>query len=234
MTFRTFCDILNSKRYYKKGEFFMTNKSSTNYFDEILQTSKPSRKQVALYLDDTKVEQIDMVAKQFSSISDAKSFSRNTLIETAIDKFLIESKDYLLNTYNIDVDQLIDKSHLEKFDTVIFSAHDDQIFRDAFFGEGGTLWWPDCNINSDRAKHIKYIAIYRGVPTSAITHYAKVKMDGFKTENGKKNFYLECSPIELPHKITIGSKPSCFFNGAKYTTLESLLNATKADELTFG
>ena len=216
----------------------MSSKNNTDYFDDMLQNSKSTKKQVALYLDEAKIEQIDMVAKQFSALSDAKSFSRNTLLETAIDKFLSESKDYLRNTYNIDIDQLIENSHLEKlekFDTVIFNAQDNQKFRDAFFGEGGVFCWPDCKISADRAKHIKFIAIYRGAPTSAITHYAKVKPDGFKIENGKKNFYLEGLPIELPNKITLGKKEPCFFHGGvKYTTLESLLNATKADELTFG
>ena len=62
-----------------------------NYFDILLKNSKSPKKQIAVYLDDAKIERIDMVTKQFSSISDSKSFSRNTLIEEAIDKFLTDS-----------------------------------------------------------------------------------------------------------------------------------------------
>ena len=54
--------------------------NNMNYFDILLKNSKAPKKQIAVYLDDTKIERIDMVTKQFSSISDSKSFSRNTLI----------------------------------------------------------------------------------------------------------------------------------------------------------
>lgn len=46
--------------------------------------------------------------------------------------------------------------------------------------------------------------------------------------------YFDGTAIELPHKIKLGNKDSCFFVGTKYTSLESLLNATKADEIVFG
>ena len=45
-----------------------------NYFDILLKNSKSPKKQIAVYLDDAKIERIDMVTKQFSSISDSKSF----------------------------------------------------------------------------------------------------------------------------------------------------------------
>ena len=38
---------------------------------------------------------MDMIMKIFSSISDSKSFSRNTLIEEAINKFINESEKFL-------------------------------------------------------------------------------------------------------------------------------------------
>ena len=77
-----------------------------NYFNNLLKSSKATKKQVALYLDESKVERIDMITKIFSSLSDSKNFSRNSLIEEAIDKFLEESEKFLHDEHGINVDAL--------------------------------------------------------------------------------------------------------------------------------
>ena len=77
----------------------MENQNS--YFSKLLKSGKTVKKQVALYLDEAKIERIDMIVKQFSTISDARSFSRNTLIEEAIDKFLEESEKFLLEAIEV-------------------------------------------------------------------------------------------------------------------------------------
>ena len=66
----------------------MSEHGNVPYFDKLLRSSKANKKQVAVYLDDATVERLDMVAKLFSSLSDSKSFSRNSLIEMAAEKFL--------------------------------------------------------------------------------------------------------------------------------------------------
>ena len=81
---------------------------------------------------------------------------------------------------------------------------------------------------------LKYIAIYRGAPVSAITHYAKIKEITYSKEKKCNVCYFEGAPIKLPHDIVLGSKSGCFFRGAKYTSIESLLNATTADDIIFG
>ena len=140
-----------------------------NYFDILLKNSKSPKKQIAVYLDDAKIERIDMVTKQFSSISDSKSFSRNTLIEEAIDKFLTDSIQYLKEAHGIDVDAAIEEENLERFDTVIFSSKE-RGFEETFLGESETPCWYPCRISPVREHRVKYIAIYRGLPVSAITH----------------------------------------------------------------
>lgn len=204
-----------------------------NYFKDLLKNSKTSKKQVAVYLDDAKLERIDMITKIFSSISDSKSFARNTLIEEAIDKYVAESEKFLLEEHGIDVSVLIEDARSAKYDTVILSATG-RGFEETFLGENEPMCWRPCKISDEREPHLKYIAIYRGQPVSAITHYAKVKEFQYNEERECKVCYFEGEPIELPHKIPLGTKDSCFFIGAKYTTLESLLNAAKADELSFG
>lgn len=210
----------------------MENSFDMRYFDNLLKNSKASKKQIALYLNDITIERIDMVIKLFSSISDSKSFSRSTLIETAIDKFLSEAGQYLQEEQGVDLDALIEEERLNKFDTVIFSS-EGRGFEETFLGESEPSCWYPCRVSADRMQNLKYIAIYRGRPTSAITHYAKIKEFKYDPERNCKVCYFDGSPIELPNKIILGNKDTCYFVGTKYTTFESLLNATRADELLF-
>ena len=211
----------------------MGSEFTSNYFDNLLKNSKSSKKQVAVYLDDAKVERIDMITKIFSTISDSKSFSRNTLIEEAIDKFLFESEKFLMDSQGIDVQAQIEEARAAKYDTVVFSSKGGG-FEETFLGESEPACWYPCRVSESREHSLKYIAIYRGAPISAITHYAKIKEFKYDQTKNCKVCYFDGEPIELPNKIALGSKESCFFLGTKYTSLENLLNATKADELTFG
>jgi len=62
----------------------------------------------------------------------------------------------------------------------------------------------------------------------------KIKEFKYDSEKKCKVCYFDGDPIELPTKIRLGNKDSCFFIGTKYTSLESLLNASQADEVAFG
>lgn len=210
----------------------MENKFDTRYFDDLLKKNRASKKQVALYLGDDTIEYIDMIIKIFSSISDSKSFSRSSLIEQAIEKFLSESEEYLLKEKDIDVKRLLEEERASKFDTVILSSTE-RGFEETFLGEKESPCWYPCRISDEREQGLHYIAIYRGQPISAITHYAKIKEFKYDPDRGHKVCYFDGSPIELPNKIILGSKDACYFIGAKYTSLKSLLNATRAEELTF-
>lgn len=204
-----------------------------NYFNKLLETGRASRKQIALYLEESTIERIDLTMKIFSSISDSKSFSRNTLIEEAIDKFLEESKEFLLTEHGINVDEMLEEARSERYDTVIFSALD-RGFERVFLGEDEPACWYPCKVSERREHNLKYIAIYRGAPVSAITHYAKIKEFAEDEEKNCKVCYFDGPAIELPNKIRLGGRDPIFFRGTKYTSLQSLLNATKADEVTFG
>lgn len=206
---------------------------TNTYFNNLLKNTKTAKKQIAMYLDESKVERIDMIIKIFSSISDSKSFSRNTLIEEAIDKFLDESEKFLMDEYGIHVDAMLEEARSEKYDTVIFSSSG-RGFEETFLGENEEACWYPCKVSENREQNLKYIAIYRGRPVSAITHYAKIKEFQYDPNKQCKVCYFDGSPIELPNKIKLGNKDGCFFVGTKYTSLESLLNATKADDVVFG
>jgi len=202
-------------------------------FKNLLKNNKASKRQVAVYLDDAKIERIDMIIKLFSSISDSKSFARNNLIEGAIDKYIEEASVFLFNEHGIDLDAVIDEARFEKYDTVILSSNG-KGFEETFLGELEDMCWYPCRISNEREQNLKFIAIHRGQPISAITHYAIIKEFKYIPEKECKVCYFDSDPIQLPNKITLGNKDSCFFIGAKYTKLENLLNAVTADEIDFG
>ena len=186
-----------------------------------------------MYLDDSTLERIDMTIRLFSVVSDARSFSRNTLIEEAINRFLEESEEYLKEEIGMSVSEELEEVKNRKNDTVIFSSSG-RGFEDTFMGDSEASCWYPCGCSEEKIPNLKYIAVYRGYPISAITHYAKIKE--FKHSEEKKCMvcYFDGDPIELPNKVELGSKPGCFFRGPKYTSIESLLNASNADEITFG
>ena len=206
---------------------------NNSYFNKLLKNSKTAKKQIALYLDEAKIERIDMTIRVFSSISDTRSFSRNTLIEEALDKFLDESARFLKEEHGIDVDQLLEEVRAEKYDTVILSSRG-RGFEETFMGEKESPCWYPCNIRDSREPNLKFIAIYRGKPVSSITHYAKIKEFRYDEEKKCKVCYFDGPAIALPEKVTLGTKDNCFFIGPKYTSIDSLLNAKRADEIEFG
>ncbi len=210
----------------------MAKANNTSYFDELLKGSKTSKKQVAVYLDDTVLERIDMVIKVFYSIGD-KTFTRSTLIETAIEKFLQDSEEYLFEKHEIDISAEIKKSRPKTFDTVVLSATG-RGFEEVFLGENESPCWYPCRISEAREMELKYIAIYRGQPISAITHYAKI--DHFEYDEARKCkvCYFDGGAIALPNAVKLGNRGGYYFKGAKYTSLESLINATQTDDVIFG
>lgn len=219
---------INRKRCYMTERVY--NKS---YFNRLLK-SKTTKKQIAVYLDDETVQKIDMINKVFSSLSDSKSFSRNALIEEAIEKYIEESENFLHENQNLDISAMIEeeKARTANYDTVILSTNY-QGFKDTFLGEREANCWYPCRISESRMVNLKYIALYCGYPISGISHYAEIDRFEYDEQRQCRVCYFKGSPKELPHKIDLGTKDSCFFIGAKYTTLSDLMNETKADKLEF-
>lgn len=217
----------------------MNNGANMSYFNGLLKAKKVSKKQIAFYLEEEKIEQLDLLAKVFSSLGEAKSFSRNMLIETAIDKFLAESKEYLRSAQGIDFDTLSledfenGEANDAAFDTAVFSAREDG-FRDTFLGEEEPSCWYPCRVSDSNIPRLKYIAIYREAPVSGITHYAKIKEIKYDPEKDCKVCYFDGAPVELPHTVTFNNTPTAYFHGGtKYTQLATLQNTQQADRSIF-
>lgn len=207
-------------------------RQSNEYFSKLLKASSSSKKQIAVYFDDATIDRIDMTIKLFSAISEANSFSRNTLIEEAVNKFLDESEEYLEKVMGLSVREELEETQRTN-NTVILSSVD-RGFEETFMGEAELPCWYPCRCSTERIPNLKYIAIYRGAPVSAITHYAKIKEITYSKEKKCNVCHFEGDPIKLPHDIGLGSKSGCFFRGAKYTSIECLLNAATADDIVFG
>ena len=184
------------------------------------------KKQIVISLKQECMDKLEAVARTISKQS-GRSTSRNMIIEDAVEAY-IEEAIQIFEEEGIKMET--ESPDNEFFDTVVFPAHEEG-FRNVFLDENK---WYYVRIREDRLPSLKYIAIYVSSPVSKITHYAKIKEFRDDPEKNEKVCIFDGAPKKLPHEIKLGSRSACYFQGTKYTSLESLLNAEKTDELTFG
>lgn len=115
---------------------------------------------------------------------------------------------------------------ISDIDTVVVPAHDDG-FEQTFLQENR---WYAVRIHPTMATQLKYIAVYRVAPTSAITHYARIKSiepwkDGAKVVVNFAEPAKEIGPLKRKENGKI--KP--LYN-LRYTTFEKLRKATSLDD----
>lgn len=204
---------------------------NSNYKREIeamLKESEESmKKQITISLEERTIDELDMISKKFGRINKKKSFSRNSLIESAVNLFIHESNE-IIGNYNISED-IDDYENEDEIDLVILSSKEVKGgFVDTFLGE--RKWYP-LRIKEENRSKVRYIAIYRGTPMSCITHYAEIEKIGYDSSVGEDVFFLKGEPTELPHKITLGNKCGYHFRAPRYLTLNKLLSAKTADDL---
>lgn len=113
----------------------------------------------------------------------------------------------------------------EDFDTVIVPAYEEG-FEKVFIGQN---CWYEIRIAEENLRKIKYVAVYRTAPTSAITHHAPVDHIEPYGTNGKYKLVLSEPAKALPHQV--GETPPGAMQGSRYTTLKKLLAAKKFTDL---
>lgn len=117
------------------------------------------------------------------------------------------------------------------FDTIVCPARDDG-FVSAFLGQ--RAWWA-IRIGEASLPKIKYIAMYRIAPLSAITHYGEVeKIEpyiGADAGEGKFKLLLKREPIELAKPVRLGKNVHIKPQGPKYALLADILKANTLDEV---
>lgn len=116
---------------------------------------------------------------------------------------------------------------LSEIDTVVVPARDDG-FEDTFLAKNR---WYAIRMHGTMRPQIKYIAVYRVRPTSAITHIAPVaSIEPWRdTDKFVVNFAAPAEPIG-PIKWVKDGRVSALQN-LRYTTRERLLSAKTLDDL---
>ena len=114
----------------------------------------------------------------------------------------------------------------DTFDTIIVPAHQEG-FEDAFLAENR---WYAIRIDEDKHDKIKYIAVYRTAPTSAITHFAEVSSIVPQDGTDKYIVNFEGNAKRLASPIEGGTKLRHLQN-IKYTSIVKMLAAKSLDDL---
>lgn len=112
-------------------------------------------------------------------------------------------------------------------DTIVVPSHEDG-FQKVFMGEN--VWWA-VRIAGGMLNKIRYIAVYRTAPVSAITHFAEVDRIEPYGEEGKYKLIFKGTARELKKPIPFGDSPQELMQGPKYTIFEKLKTAQKVADL---
>jgi hypothetical protein len=112
-------------------------------------------------------------------------------------------------------------------DTIVVSVKGEN-FENFFMKD--KLWYAIL-ISPFRLKTIKYIAVYRTAPISAITHYGEIARIEKWKDTSKYIVYLKGNPIQIETIILDKNKKGAAPRGPRYTSLNRLLNARVLSEV---
>lgn len=191
--------------------------------------------QISLVLPSETLKSLDIIGENFKGLTGGKIFSRNQLMEMALEGFIKEAAVILLeNGINIEEFLLNQDMEEEEEETIseieqgmvaIFPGRTEG-FEQVFLQEHQ---WYSIRIAKQRLDKIEYVACYRTAPYSEITHYAKVKDIVEHEGTSKYKIIFEGAPIPLKKPIKRGNHTG--FQSTKYTTFEKLNNAREIVEL---
>jgi hypothetical protein len=209
------------------------NSNLRDNISKMLQATEEIKKTITINLDEKLVDKVDKISKIFSQINPSKNFSRNSIIEIAINSFIVEATDLLAHNHGInveayDIENQTPSNHESSFDLVTFPAHELE-FNRIFIGE---KQWYSVRISEEKVPFIKYVALYVGSPVSGITHYGKVSsIVPSPDDEKKKMIILEDVPTPLSNTIKLGDTNANAMRAPRYTTLQKLLNAKVVADL---
>lgn len=192
-----------------------------------------SKKSITINLNEETIIELDKISKKFTELNGTKTLSRNFLIESAIDNYITEAKQVLVEEYGINLDDIssVDENKKENkdigFNTVIFPAHNDG-FEQTFLGEN---CWYSVRIKEDKIPKLEYVAVYRAAPVSAITHYAKIDRIEQYQDTNKRIIYFNGEAIKLDTPVRLGDTDANSMRSPRYTKIEKLLRASEVKNL---
>jgi hypothetical protein len=141
--------------------------------------------------------------------------------------FLADLEPEYKSTISISGERTPPLTSASEIDTIVVPAHEDG-FQETFLGEDR---WYSVRIHGSMRDQIKYIAIYRVAPISAITHIAPVRSIEPWKDSGKYviNFAEPAKAIG-PIPLVKNGKVRNFQN-LRYTTRDRLISAKNMDEI---
>lgn len=113
-----------------------------------------------------------------------------------------------------------------QFDTLLVASSEEN-FAQVFLRERR---WYGVRIHHLRLPSLKWIAIYRRAPTSAITHYAAIVDATEDASTGRYHISLD-RIAELRRPVPMRGEKRTPIQGQRYVTLQSILDAREVAEL---
>jgi hypothetical protein len=189
--------------------------------------NKVAKKLISLNLTEDKIDILDSIAEFFNDVSGTNSYSRNHLIDKAIDSYIETVKDTLKKEYDFNIDKEIIGTLSSDYDTIILPAHDEG-FLEVFMKQQK---WYSFRIDEGRIDKVKYIAIYRSAPISGITHFAEIKEVRQYKNTKKKEAILKSKPVELEKPVVLGKYSAVGMRTPRYVKLSKLKKSDNIQEL---
>ncbi len=182
-----------------------------------------NKKQIALFLTQSKIDELDEIVKNLSQFSNGK-VNRNILIEMAIDS-LIESIPEVISEYqnenNITNEEV-------NYNTILIPSHVDGI---DFINKN--KYWEYVKINKEKLKYLHYLCLYIGTPISAIKYYMEI--DYFEEviiDNQRKyRIYIKGKINEINPEIPLGNLNSLYTRSTRFLNLDDILNSKEYSDI---
>ena len=194
-------------------------RSSIESLLEVEDTTE-TRKALSFSLPTELLKDLDELSEITASIS-GKHVTRQSLIENAVDAYVKDYKAYLQEVYGVKP-QTLAHEDLTEVNTLVVPAHVEGL--DTLLNNE----WYWLRIGKDKIDKIKYLAIYFGTPTCAVTHIAKVE----KLTKHAQGYKAKLSEVtELDNPIILGDLSPLYVRPNRYVSKERILNAKKYEDL---
>lgn len=208
-----------------------------NHVARLLKQSSKPRKMLSITLDTEQVELAEKLALFFSRETN-HNFTRNQIIEESVRAFVSESVEFIAEEFDMDIRNTtltemqqykrICAVDVSALDTVVLPVRDDDHCRELLFR---SRRWNPVQLDNEKLLNLKYAAFCFGNPTSAITHYARIR--SFAPAPGdprKKILHFEL-PETLGQRLEWQEPAASRLRRPRYTALAILMEAKTIDEL---
>lgn len=205
----------------------------------LLQPAVLRRKTFSVTMDSNQVEMVDKLALFFGEKTGQK-ISRNQMIEEAVGGFIDDSAEVIQEQFDMDI-RTVTIAELERgrrsnatdvaeLDTLIVPARDNAAYREDFFVRHV---WSNVRVVEEKLQCMRYLAVYVGAPTSAITHYAPIGSYRKDPQNpGRYSILLEGNPQPLPQRVEAGDPGAAAgMRSCRYTAFYLLCRARSLQDL---